>query len=103
MLAMPPTRRNFVKSVSLTIAAMAFSASAADERLPIAFSTLGCPDWPWSKILDYAAAHNFAAIELRGLEGNLDLPSHALFASSRIEQTKREIRAHDLRIACVSS
>lgn len=103
MLAMPTTRRSFVKSVSLTIAATAFSASAAEERLPIAFSTLGCPAWPWSKILDYAAAHNFAAIELRGLEGNLDLPSHAVFASSRIAQTKREIRAHDLRIACVSS
>ena len=103
MLAMPATRRNFVKNLSLAMAATALPASAVPERLPIAFSTLGCPAWPWAKVLDYAAAHNFAAIELRGLEGNLDLPSHAAFASSQIQQTKREIRAHNLQIACVSS
>ena len=97
------TRRNFTQTLTLTAAAIALPALAAEERLPIAFSTLGCPAWPWDKILDYAAAHNFAAIELRGLEGNLDLPTHAVFASSRMSQTKREIRAHNLQIACVSS
>lgn len=103
MLRMPITRRQFAKSLSLAVAATALPASAAAERLPIAFSTLACPAWEWSKILDYAVANNFAAIELRGLQGNLDLPSHPVFAASRIAQTKREIRAHDLRIACVSS
>src|SRR6266481_4221658 len=101
MQAMASTRRTFVKSVSLTIVATTLSASTDDERLPIAFSTLGCPAWQWSKILDYAAAHNFPAIELRGLEGNLDLPSHEVFAPSRIARTRSEIRANDLRIACV--
>jgi sugar phosphate isomerase/epimerase len=33
----------------------------------------------------------------------MDLPSHAIFAADRIEQTKKEIRDHKLRIACVSS
>src|SRR5712671_4546049 len=72
-------------------------------RLPLAFSTLGCPGWEWKKILEFASQHGFAAIELRGLEGNLDLPAHPIFASERIEQTKREIRDSKLRIACVSS
>jgi sugar phosphate isomerase/epimerase len=72
-------------------------------RLPLAFSTLGCPGWEWKKILEFASQHGFAAIELRGLEGNLDLPLHPIFAAERIEQTKREIRASKLRIACVSS
>jgi sugar phosphate isomerase/epimerase len=85
------------------MAAAAIPTSAAADRLPIAFSTLGCPAWDWNKILDYAGAHNFAAVELRGLEGNLDLPSHAVFAASRLTRTKSEIRDHDLRIACVSS
>jgi sugar phosphate isomerase/epimerase len=71
--------------------------------LPIAFSTLGCPTWEWQKILDFARQHRFAAIELRGLQGNLDLPSNPIFASDRIEQTKREIRESQLKIACVSS
>jgi sugar phosphate isomerase/epimerase len=73
------------------------------SRIPIAFSTLGCPAWDWPRILEFAHQHGFSAIELRGLQGNLDLPSHAIFAADRIEQTKKEIRDHKLRIACVSS
>ena len=103
MLNMQITRRQFSKSLSFAVAATALPASGAAERLPIAFSTLACPAWQWSKVLDYARSHKFAAVELRGLEGNLDLPSHPVFAASRIAQTKSEIRAHDLRIACVSS
>jgi sugar phosphate isomerase/epimerase len=103
MLSMQITRRQFAKGLSLAVAATAIPANGAEERLPIAFSTLACPAWQWSKVLDYAASHHFAAVELRGLEGNLDLPSHTVFAASRIAQTKSEIRAHDLRIACVSS
>lgn len=73
------------------------------SKIPIAFSTLGCPTWEWRKILDFAEQHGFAAIELRGLEKNMDLPSHPVFAPDRIEQTKKEIRASKLKIACVSS
>ena len=42
-------------------------------RLPLGFSTLGCPTWPWPKILDFAAEHQFAAVELRGILTNMDL------------------------------
>jgi sugar phosphate isomerase/epimerase len=103
MLGMQITRRQFVKGVSYAATASALPASGTAEQLPIAFSTLACPGWAWSKVLDYAAANRFAAVELRGLEGNLDLPSHLVFAASRLTQTKREIRAHDLHVACVSS
>ena len=73
------------------------------SRIPIAFSTLGCPAWDWPRILEFAHQHGFSAVELRGLQGNMDLPSHAIFAADRIEYTKKEIRDHKLRIACVSS
>ena len=72
-------------------------------RLPIAFSTLGCPAWDFAKILTFANQNGFAAVELRGLQGNLDLPSHPVFAAPSIEETKQRISAHNLRIACVSS
>jgi sugar phosphate isomerase/epimerase len=104
---MTTTRRSFLRNLSLAMAATSLPAAAGEasnkERLPIAFSTLGCPAWEWSKILDYASAHNFSAIELRGLEGNLDLPCHAVFATTRMARTRSEIRTHDLSIACVSS
>jgi sugar phosphate isomerase/epimerase len=96
------SRRNFVKGVSFAVAAATFAEEHA-TRLPIAFSTLGCPDWELRKILDFAADHGYAAIELRGLQGNLDLPSHPAFAAGQIDQTKRDISAHGLKIACVSS
>lgn len=102
MLVMTVTRRRFLRNVSLATLAPPFLLQDS-ARLPIAFSTLGCPAWEWQKILDFAASHGFAAVELRGLQGNLDLPSHPVFAPERIAQTRGEILSHNLRIACVSS
>lgn len=95
-------RREFVKLFSSALLVPRLMAETK-PKIPIAFSTLGCPKWEWKKILDFAEAHRFAAIELRGLEGNLDLPSHPIFAADRIDQTKSEIRAHNIKIANVSS
>jgi sugar phosphate isomerase/epimerase len=102
------TRRDFVKLSTAAILAQPFLGSSLfakenRKRIPLAFSTLGCPAWEWNKILDFAQQHGFSAIELRGLQGNLDLPSNPIFAADRIAQTKNEIRDHKLRIACVSS
>lgn len=110
-------RRKFLKMLSATTFAPVFapmlwaqtSPSGAGgvetkpSQIPLAFSTLGCPAWEWEKILDFAAQHGFSAIELRGLEGKLDLPTLPPFTADRIEQTKKEIRDSKLRIACVSS
>jgi sugar phosphate isomerase/epimerase len=96
------TRRQFAQGLSLAMLAPVFGKIKA-SRVPLAFSTLGCPGWKWPKILEFAGQHGFAAIELRGLEGNLDLPAHPVFAAESIEQTKQEIRASRLQIACVSS
>jgi sugar phosphate isomerase/epimerase len=102
------TRRQFLKTLSATALTSAvvprlLYAKPTRRPLSIAFSTLGCPGWDWSKILDFARQHGFGGVELRGLQGNLDLPSHPIFAVDRMAQTKREISAHRLRIACVSS
>ncbi len=92
---------------ALQLAAPALSpllfAKEPASRIPMAFSTLGCPAWEWKKILEFAQQHGFAAIELRGLQGNMDLPANPIFAADRIAQTKDEINAAKLRIACVSS
>jgi sugar phosphate isomerase/epimerase len=101
-------RRQFLQALSsATLASVvrpgALRAQPKPSQLPIAFSTLGCPAWEWGKILSFAQQHGFSAIELRGLGGNMDLPSNPLFAAARIEQTKKEIRDRALRIACVSS
>lgn len=102
-MVMNTTRRSFLQALSIAAASTAFAQEASPKPLPIAFSTLGCPAWDFGKILDFAAQNGFAAIELRGLEGNFDLPAHAVFAADRIADTKQQIAAHKLRIACVSS
>jgi sugar phosphate isomerase/epimerase len=96
------SRRDFLKMASSAML-MPLLSGKDKPSLRLAFSTLGCPKWDFKKILDFASQHGFAGIELRGFEGNLDLPSHPIFAPDRIEQTKQEIRASNLQIACVSS
>jgi sugar phosphate isomerase/epimerase len=100
-------RRQFLKMLSAAAVAPWVAGqkkmSETKAKIPLAFSTLACPSWEWKKILDFAEEHGFSAIELRGIGGKLDLPALPLFAADRIEQTKQEIRASKLRIACVSS
>jgi sugar phosphate isomerase/epimerase len=99
-----PTRRNFLQTSALAALALPWLRQAyATERLPIGFSTLGCPAWDWGKILDFAEQNGFSSIELRGLKGTMDLPSRPDFAGERIEQSKKEVAAHGLHISCVSS
>jgi len=99
------TRREFIQTLSVAAVSCAALPLWASEksRIPIAFSTLGCPAWDFTRILQFARQHGFSAVELRGLQGNMDLPTHAIFAPERIEQTKKQIRDSKLRIACVSS
>ncbi len=100
---MKTTRRQFVKGLSFAAAAAVFAEDHRAAGLPIAFSTLGCPEWGLEKILDFANSHGFRAIELRGLQGTMDLPLHPVFAADRIEATKGLISGSGIKIACVSS
>jgi sugar phosphate isomerase/epimerase len=99
---MTPTRREFVRTMALAALAAKF-ANAAEARLPLAFSTLGCPKWTWQQILDFASEHGFAAVELRGLMGEMNLPVRPEFAPDKIPAAKRDVAAHGLKIASVSS
>jgi sugar phosphate isomerase/epimerase len=101
-------RRQFLQMLSCAMLApmvmgQAKPGDTKPSKIPLAFSTLACVGWDWKKILDFANQHGFAAIELRGIDANLDLPALPRFSPDHIEQTKSEILASKLRIACVSS
>ncbi len=53
-----------------------------------AFSTLGCPGWPLARIVGEAGRLGFAGVELRGLEGELDLRRSPDFAPGRVAWTR---------------
>ena len=103
MLTAPVTRRRFLQRVTALLAVLPKSIRVGGTPLPIGFSTLGCPAWDWLKILDFAQQNGFAAVELRGLQGTMDLPSRPEFSDALLEQSKNEIASRGLRISCVSS
>jgi len=88
------TRREFVGT-----AAALLLPWQAPKRLPLGFSTLGCPTWPWTRILDFAAEHQFASIELRGIQASMDLTK----APERIAEAKRQLAAHGLSVSCLGA
>lgn len=101
---MSTTRRQFIQISAMAAAAWPLIGNAAEStQLPIGFSTLGCPAWDWTRILEFAKQNGFASVELRGLQGNMDLPARPEFAPDRIEQSKRDVATHGLKISCVSS
>ena len=73
------------------------------KKLPLGFSTLGCPTWPWAKILDFAAEQQFASIELRGILENMDLTKVPELAPERLGETKRQLKAHGLSVSCLGA
>lgn len=72
-------------------------------QYPIAFSTLGCPQWDWRKILDQASRLGYAAIELRGIQGEMDLTKRPEFKGERLKQSTQDLQALNLRIADLGS
>lgn len=95
-------RREFVAG-SLAAGMAAEYLPLAGNARPLAFSTLGCPKWPWPKVLEFAAANGYSAIELRGILGDLDLPSRPEFSPDRIAEAKSDLAAHGLKIANLGS
>jgi len=71
----PYSRRRFLQTSSLLAAGSLIIPSfplKIDKPL-LSFSTLGCPDWPFDQIIDFAAAHGYDGIELRGILREMDL------------------------------
>lgn len=87
-------RRSFLASVAAGVAAPALlRAQSRSKRYPIAFSTLGCPAWSWKAILDAADRLGYAAIEVRGVAGEMDLPKVPEFQGARLAETKKDLAA----------
>jgi len=90
-------RRTFLATLGAGLAVPVIGrARTAGARYPISFSTLGCPAWGWGRILDEADRLGFAAIELRGVAGEMDLTKVPELSGSRITETRRELASRGL-------
>ena len=97
-------RRTFLKTLTATVAAPAIIRSSTwaantAPKLPIAFSTLGCPKWDWKTILKHAVEWGFAGIEMRGLQEQMDLPRSPQFMGENIKTSQRDLKALGLKIS----
>jgi sugar phosphate isomerase/epimerase len=98
---MPFDRRAFLASLAAGLAAprVLRAAPARKKRYPIAFSTLGCPAWSWGTILDQADTLGYAAIELRGIAGEMDLPKVPELSGTRLAETRRQLEGRGLVVS----
>src|SRR6266540_501652 len=93
------TRRGILKLAGSVIAAPAIGSPKPAGQLPIAVSTLGCPKWDWNTIVRNASQWGFAALELRGIQDQMDLPKCAEFTGTRLKGALQDLSAAGLGIS----
>jgi sugar phosphate isomerase/epimerase len=97
-------RRTFLTTLTAGIfAAPAILRARKPTRYPIAFSTLGCPSWRWKTILDQADRLGYAAIELRGVAGEMDLTKVPELSGSQLPATKKTLDALGIVVSDLGS
>jgi len=97
---MPIARRAFLASLGAGVAAPAIlRAQPAKKRYPIAFSTLGCPAWSWKTILEQADRLGYAALELRGVAGEMDLTKVPELTGAQRAGSMRDLAALGIAIS----
>ena len=92
-------RRVFLSTLTAGLAAPALLRARPAKRYPLSFSTLGCPAWSWKTILEQADQLGYAALELRGVMGEMDLTKVPEFSGSRLAATRKDLAALGLVIA----
>jgi sugar phosphate isomerase/epimerase len=93
------TRRHFIKTATGLVVVFATSSFDFKKYTPLlSFSTLGCPDWSFEAILNFAVNNGYNGIELRGIQRQLDLTKCAEFSKENILATRKIIEEKKLRI-----
>lgn len=99
---MTTTRRTFLKTAVGLAGASALGFRPRKTKPRLAFSTLGCPTWPLSKIVKTAVDEGYEAVEIRGLEKEMYLPKRPEF-STAIAETRRLFADSNLKICNLGS
>src|SRR5438046_5088390 len=103
---MIPTRRQFLKT-STGFLALAIAGTTFDfkkEKPKLSFSTLGCPDWTFEKIVNFAVENNYSGIEVRGIQRQMDLTKCKEFNNAEnITATMRLMKNKGLKFVDLGS
>lgn len=82
-------RRTFLQNSALLLAGamMSYSFDLKKRKPLLSFSTLGCPDWSFEKITEFAVENGYQGIELRGLQREMDLTKCNEFRTAQNRKT----------------
>jgi sugar phosphate isomerase/epimerase len=94
-------RRDFLQNTA-GLLALALTTSAFDfkkHKPLLSFSTLGCPDWSFEKIVNFAHDNGYHGIEIRTIQRKLDLPKLDEFSSpQKIAATRKFVKDKGVKI-----
>ena len=99
------TRRDFLKTAT-GLLGIAFTGTSFDlkNKPLLSFSTLGCPDWTFEKIINFAVENDYKGIEIRGIQRQLDLAKCAEFNTpEKILSTRKLVEGKGLRFVDLGS
>ncbi|HET7897222.1 MAG TPA: TIM barrel protein, partial [Flavisolibacter sp.] len=100
------TRKEFLQTAGVLLAGLLTNPSFAfrKNKLLLSFSTLGCPDWTFQQITDFAVQHGYSGLELRGLQRQMDLTQCPEFATEEArKKTMALMKASGLRFVNLGS
>jgi sugar phosphate isomerase/epimerase len=98
------SRKNFISGISI-LALLPYMPgytinqveTQKDNFYPLSFSTLGCPDWNFDKIIDFAKDNSYKGIEVRGILREMDLTKVPEFSTpAAIGITMKKMQDHGL-------
>lgn len=70
----------------------------------LSFSTLGCPDWSFDKIIDFAKDNHYTGIEVRGIMRQMDLTKVPEFSTlDAIAETMKKMNERGLAFVDLGS
>ena len=76
------SRKKFIAALPFFAALPELSRSFYSQvPKKLSFSTLGCPDWSFDKIIDFARDNHYTGIEVRGILREMDLTKVPEFSS----------------------
>jgi sugar phosphate isomerase/epimerase len=98
------SRKKFLLSGLGLITLPSLLSVKKETSLKLSFSTLGCPDWSFDKIIDFAKDNQYSGIEVRGILHQMDLPLVPEFLNSEsIKATMKKMSDRDLKFVDLGS
>jgi sugar phosphate isomerase/epimerase len=94
-------RRDFLQQTAgLLSGALAGTSFDFKTTYPLlSFSTLGCPDWPFEKIVNFAHDNGYQGLEIRTIQRQMDLPKCEEFKSAeKIADTLKLVSDKGIKI-----